>query len=134
MQFDAVFPSYTENTEKDAIVANLSDEVFDMYLQSKDNPKNPLFAPYYGDFIGCPPIYLWASTAEILRDDSVKLYEKLRKARHSCNLYLRNGMMHTWMIVPYFPESQKDLKRLKAHLEDAFSGKFLLEDDIVRLK
>ena len=89
---------------------------------------------YYGDFIGCPPIYLWASTAEILRDDSVKLYEKLRKARHSCNLYLRNGMMHTWMIVPYFPESQKDLKRLKAHLEDAFSGKFLLEDDIVRLK
>lgn len=134
VQFDEVFPSYTENAEKDAIVANLSEEVFDMYLQSKDNPQNPLFAPYYGDFIGCPPIYLWASTVEILRDDSVKLYEKLRKARHSCNLYLRNGMMHTWMIVPYFPESKKDLKRLKAHLEDAFSGKFLLEDDIVRLK
>ena len=119
---------------KELIVANLSEEVFDMYLQSKDNPKNPLFAPYYGDFIGCPPIYLWASTAEILRDDSIKLYEKLRKAGHSCNLYLRNGMMHTWMIVPYFPESQKDLKRMKAHLEDVFSGKFQLGDDIVRLK
>ena len=46
VQFDEVFPSYTENAEKDAIVANLSEEVFDMYLQSKDNPQNPLFAPY----------------------------------------------------------------------------------------
>ena len=38
------------------------------------------------------------------------------------------------ILLPYFPESQKDLKRMKAHLEDVFSGKFQLEDDIVRLK
>ena len=135
VQFDERFPSYTENAQRDSIVANLSEEVFDMYLQSHDIvlAQNPLFAPYYGDFTGCPPIYLWASTAEILRDDSVMLYENLRQADHPCNLYLRDGMMHTWMIIPYFPEARKDLNRLKTHLEDAFLGRFRQEAGIVRL-
>ena len=135
VQFDERFPSYTENAQRDSIVANLSEEVFDMYLQSHDIvlAQNPLFAPYYGDFTGCPPIYLWASTAEILRDDSVMLYENLRQANHPCNLYLRDGMIHTWMIIPYFPEARKDLNRLKTHLEDAFLGRFRQEAGIVRL-
>lgn len=135
VQFNEGFPSYTENAERDSIVANLSEEVFDMYLQSHDTAldKNPLFAPYYGDFAGCPPIYLWASTAEILRDDSVMLYEKLKQAGHPCNLYLRDGMMHTWMIIPYFSEARKDLNRLKTHLEDAFAGRFRQEAGIVHL-
>jgi len=136
VQFDEVLPSYRNNAEKDHIVANLSEEVFDQYLQSHDpeEVKNPLLAPYYGDFTGCPPIYLWASTAEILLDDSVKFYEKLKKEGHPCNLYLRDGMMHTWMIIPYFPEAKKDLKRMKVHLDDAFAGRFHPESDIVVLK
>lgn len=136
VQYDTVFPSYENNAEKDAMVANLSDEVADMYLQSHDVQRmhDPLFAPYYADFSGCAPIYLWASTAEVLLDDSVKLYEKLKREHHPCNLYLRDGMMHTWMIVPYFPESKKDLKRMQKLLDNAFSGKFIQEEDIVKLK
>lgn len=136
VQFDAVFPSYLQNAEKDNIVANLSREVLDVYLSSHDRNlvKNPLFAPYYGDFTGCSPIYLWASTAEVLLDDSVKLYEKLRRANHPCNLYLREGMMHTWMIIPYFPEARKDLKRMKSHLDQAFAGTFRQEPAVVFLR
>lgn len=136
VQFDQVFPSYIANAEKDAIVANLSEEVLDVYLQSRDMTlaRNPLFAPFYGDFDRCAPIYLWASTSEVLKDDSVMLHEKLRQARHPSNLYLRDGMMHTWMIIPYFPEARKDLKRLKKHLEDSFAGKFRQESDVVHLK
>jgi acetyl esterase/lipase len=135
VQFDQTFPSYSENADRDSIVANLSEEVFDMYLRSRDPGKvrDPLFAPYYGDFAGCAPVYLWASTAEILFDDSVKMYEKLRETGHPVNLYLRDGMMHTWMIIPYFPEAKKDLKRMKIHLDDAFAGKFVREKEIVHL-
>ena len=136
VQFDTVFPSYTKNAPVDHIVANLSEEVIDVYLNSHDASKlkNPMLAPYYGDFTGCAPIYLWASTSEILLDDSVKLYKKLKKASHPCNLYLRDGMMHTWMIIPFFPEATQDLKRMKHHLDDAFSGVFQAESDIVHLK
>ena len=136
VQFDEAFPSYQSNEKTDAIVANLSEEVFDKNLQSRDptKAKNPLLAPYYGDFSGCPPICLWASTAEILLDDSVRLYEKLKRVGHPCNLYLRNGMMHTWTIIPYFPEAKKDLKRIKTQLDDAFAGIFHAEPDTVLLK
>lgn len=136
VQYDAVLPSYRENAEKDAIVANHVEEILTMYFQSHDEQqiKNPLFAPYYGDFAGCAPIYLWASNAEILRDDSVKMYEKLRKENHPCNLYLRNGMMHTWMIIPFFPEAKKDLTRMKKHIENAFAGRFEQEEHVVYLK
>lgn len=136
VQYDTVLPSYRENAEKDAIVANHVEEMLDMYFRSHDEQqiKNPLFAPYYGDFAGCAPIYLWASTAEILRDDSVMMYKKLRKENHPCNLYLRNGMMHTWMIIPYFPEAKKDLMLMKKHIEDAFAGRFEQEEKVVYLK
>lgn len=136
VQFDEVFPSYINNEKTDSIVVNLSEEVFDKYLQSRsvDDARNPIFAPYYGDFTGCCPIYLWVSTSEILYDDSVKLYEKLREGNHLCNIYIRNKMMHTWMVIPYFPEAKKDLKRMKAHLDEAFAGEFNLEKDTVVLK
>ncbi len=39
VQFDQTFPSYSENADRDSIVANLSEEVFDMYLRSRDPGK-----------------------------------------------------------------------------------------------
>lgn len=136
VQYDAVFPSYQNNAKKDAMVANLSEEVADMYLQSHDaqRMRNPLAAPYYGDFTDCAPIYLWASTAEVLLDDSVKFYEKMKKEKHPCTLYLRDGMMHTWMTIPYFSEAKRDLKQMQELLKDAFEGRFVQEMDVVRLK
>lgn len=136
VQFDKTLPSYTKNASTDAMVTNLTEEVLDTYLQSRDLKlaKNPLFAPYYGDFTGCPPIYLWASESEILLDDSVILYEKLKKAGHPFNLYLRKKMMHTWMIVPYFSESKKDLSRMKTHLQDIYNGVFNEENQPIHLK
>ena len=135
VQFDTAFPSYSKNAASDNIVSNISDEIIASYLNSHDEQavKNPMFAPYYGDFTGCAPIYLWASTSEVLLDDSVKLYKKLKKSHQPCNLYLRSGMMHTWVIIPYFSEATQDLKRMKHHLDDAFSGVFHAESNIVHL-
>lgn len=136
VQFDRALPSYTENEDTEAMVANLSEEVLDTYLCSHNPAKthNPIFAPYYGDFAGCPPIYLWASTSELLRDDSVILYEKLRAEGLDCNLYLRGKMLHTWLIIPYIPEARYDLKLVKKCMENAFNGVFKTEPAAVHLE
>lgn len=136
VQFDRVLPSYTGNEQTEAMVENLSEEVFDTYLRSNDAEKarDPIFAPYYGDFTGCPPIYLWASESELLRDDSVILYEKLRAEGRDCNLYLRGKMLHTWLIIPYIPEARADLKRVKTCIDNAFSGVFRSEPAAVHLE
>ena len=124
VQFDQTLGSYVENQASEAMVDHLSEEVFDTYLVSRDPhvAQNPLAAPYYGDFSGCPPICLWASESEVLRDDSLMLFQKLKAAGHPCRLYLRHGMIHTWLIIPYFPEAKKDLKTVKQCLDQAING------------
>lgn len=125
VQFDQVFPSYIENQESEAMVDNLSAEVFDTYLCSNEEKvvRNPLAAPYYGNFSGCSPICLWVSESEVLRDDSLMFFEKLKAAGNPCRLYFRRGMIHTWLIIPYIPEAKKDLKTIKSCLDQAIEGK-----------
>lgn len=124
VQFDQTLASYTENQGTEAMVDHLSEEVFDTYLCSRAPRvvQNPLAAPYYGDFSGCPPICLWASESEVLRDDSLMLFRKLKAAGHPCRLYLRRGMIHTWLIIPCIPEAKKDLHTLKRCLDGAMDG------------
>lgn len=124
VQFDRILPSYTQNQDTEAMVDNLSEEVFDTYLCSREDSvvRDPLAAPYYGDFAGCPPICLWASESEVLRDDSVIFYEKLKNAGHPCRLYLRGRMIHTWLTIPYIPEARKDLTTVKDCIDNAMKG------------
>ena len=136
VQFDQVLSSYTQNQKTEAIVDNLSEEVFDTYLRSREPAavRDPLAAPYYGDFTGCPPICLWASQSEVLRDDSVIFYEKLQKAGHPCKLYLRGGMIHTWLIIPYIPEARRDLKTVKSCMDAAMDGTLQAESGPIHLE
>lgn len=124
VQYDQELDSYRENLATDSIVTNLSDEVCDVYLRSHDEAvlKNPVAAPLYGDFTGCTPVVITASTTEVLRDDALFLFEKLKEQGVTTKLYLRKGMMHTWVIVPVFRESKKDLKIMGDELHRALTG------------
>lgn len=109
VQFDKTLPSYVQNRDTEAMVDDLWTEVRDVYLGGKDSAavRDPLAAPYYGSFADCPPVCLWASESEVLRDDSLLLFEKLKAEGHPCRLYLRKGMIHTWLIIPTIPEAKK---------------------------
>ncbi|MDO4623245.1 MAG: alpha/beta hydrolase fold domain-containing protein [Eubacteriales bacterium] len=124
VQYDRELPSYTKNCSSDCIVTNLSDEVCDVYVGSHepDVLKNPLLAPLYGDYRNCPPIDIWASTTEVLADDSKLLYRKLKKDGVETTIFMRKNMMHTYIIVPFFPESKKDLKRMQQKLQKRFKA------------
>lgn len=124
VQFDQTFPSYTRNRATEAMVDDLWTETQEAYLGIKDSAvvRNSFAAPYYGSFAVCPPICLWASESEVLRDDSLMLFEKLKTEGHPCRLYLRKGMIHTWLIIPTIPEARKDLKTVKDCLDRAMEG------------
>ena len=136
IQYDSVLDSYRSNLSTDCIVANLSDEVCAVYLCSWDKKVicNPVAAPYYGDFSGCTPIELWVSDSEVLRDDSYLLFEKLKEQKVPVRLYVRSGMMHTWLVIPEFPESKKDLKVLAEDMRLALNGTFRAAPDPIRIK
>ena len=136
VQYDRVLDSYVTNQGTDSIVTNLSEEVCDVYLCSKDEAvlKDPAAAPYYGDFSGCTPVVLWASDSEVLLDDSRILFEKLKEQNVPSRLYIRPGMMHTWIILPFLPESGKDLKVLGEDMHAAFYGALRDEAEPVIVK
>ena len=124
VQFDRELPSYRENLPIDCVVTNLSEEVRDVYLRSREESvlKNPLAAPLYGDYRGCTPVVLWVSDSEVLRDDSLLLFSRLKEQKVSTKLYIRSGMMHTWLTVPDFDESKKDLPVLVADILEVLYG------------
>lgn len=136
VQFDQKFPSYKENLNADCMVGNLCEEVYDMYLQSREEDviRNPFAAPYYRDFKGCPPIYLWVSTSEVLRDDSMYFYDKLTKEGQPCMLYFRKNMLHTYLILPFLHESKKDLKVMKEIMDEVMSGASFTGNQKIELK
>lgn len=135
VQYDRELPSYTSNLPTDCILTNLTDEVCGVYLRSRDEAvlKNPVAAPLHGDFGGCAPVVLWASESEVLYDDSVLMFEKLKAQRVVTKLYLRRGMMHTWLIIPALRESKKDLQILGRDIALAFDGALETAEEPIRL-
>ena len=124
VQYDQVFPSYTENLKTDCMVSNLSEETRDVYLCSHDPEKlhDPYFAPYYGDYSGFPPTMIVASDSEVLRDDAVKLDEKLKTAGVKSRLVMYHKLMHTFPLIPSIPESRKAYFRITEFVRENMNG------------
>ena len=123
VQYDQDLPSYRENAATECILTNFIDEARDVYLCSREEAmRDPFAAPLYGDYTGCPPVILWVSDSEVLLDDSLLLFERLKEQNVTTKLYRRDGMMHTWIIVPQFSESKKDLEILGTDMHLALDG------------
>jgi monoterpene epsilon-lactone hydrolase len=75
-------------------------KISNQYLAGAD-PRHPYASPLYGDASGLPPALIHIGSDEILRDDAVRVADKLRGAGsdvaievwprmpHACHLYAR---------------------------------------------
>lgn len=55
---------------------------------------DPLVSPVFGDYTGCPPLFLLATTAEIIGSDAVRVAQNARAAGVDTTLYISDGMWH----------------------------------------
>ena len=79
----------------------------------------PRGASLEGEYAGAPPILLFASTIEMLRDDSTRLAEKLRGTGVDVRLNLVADMPHCWPIFPSLPEAaaaQREMSHFARHV------------------
>ena len=127
IQYDQVFPSYTENLKTDCMVSNLSEETRAVYLRSDDPEKlhDPYFAPYYGDYSGFPPTMIIASDSEVLRDDAVMLDKKLKAAHARSTLSMYHKLMHAFPMIPSIPESRKAYSEIAGFVKENMKGENL---------
>ena len=103
-------PSMRDNAESDAmLVAHRLPEVAALYLG--DTPAtDPGASPLFATFPGCPPVLLQCSEIEILRDDSLRMAERLQGFGAEVTLQCWEATPHVWhLFVGWVPEARAAL-------------------------
>jgi epsilon-lactone hydrolase len=71
------------------------------------NARDPRASPLYADLAGLPPMLLFASRHEILRDDTLRLAERASTAGVKVQLIVRDRLPHVWPVfVTLLPEAR----------------------------
>lgn len=107
-------PSHTNNIKtdymlRDAIAKGIAEPLF-VNKPTKEELTHYLLSPYYGDYNDIPPIHLSASSSEVLYDDAIVLYEKLKQENHNVRLDVKKGVCHAYQIMTYMKEAKETLK------------------------
>ena len=87
------------------------------YLGGAD-PRNHYASPLYGDGCGLPPILIHVGSDEILRDDAIRMAEKLRAAACEVEIEVWPRMPHAWhLYARILPEGRLAIERIGTFLQ-----------------
>jgi monoterpene epsilon-lactone hydrolase len=86
------------------------------YLAGAD-PRNPYASPLYGDPSGLPPTLIQVGSDEILRDDAVRMAEKLKAAGCDVEIEVWPRMPHAWhLYARIVPEGRHAIEQIGTFL------------------
>ena len=110
-------PSLTRNAWRDPLlpVARIG-ELRSMVLGSLE-PDDPRISPLFAAFPGCPPVFLQVAETEILRDDTLRMADHLRREGGNAIVDLWDDGLHAWPLAGgWLPEAGQALDRVAAFL------------------
>jgi monoterpene epsilon-lactone hydrolase len=112
--FEAKGASYDQNDGKDALLSReFGLRMADMLVGANGDRRDPLVSPLHADLTGLPPLYIQASSDEVLADDSRSFAERAQQAGVEVRLDLFAGQQHTFqMAVRRSPEADEAIERL----------------------
>jgi epsilon-lactone hydrolase len=83
----------------------------------QSSPRDPFISPLYGDLTGLPPLLIFASESEALRDDAVRFAERARAHDVKTELHLYAGMPHVWPVFAFLPEAKQALTQIEKFMQ-----------------
>ncbi|HTW33020.1 MAG TPA: alpha/beta hydrolase [Rhizomicrobium sp.] len=112
-------PSHKTNTRSDAMFdARTFDTVAKSYCPGHD-ASDPLVSPRRGDVAGLPPTLFQASGAEMLRDDSVLMADRMRAAGVPVTIEIWPKVAHVWQVTAdMLPEGRAAIAKIAAFIKD----------------
>jgi acetyl esterase/lipase len=100
------------------IPAELAPRVVDLCLAGAD-PRHPYASPLYGELTGLPPTLILVGSDEVLRDDAVRMADKMRIAGCSVEIEIWQHMWHAWqMHMRVMPEARAAIVRIARFTQD----------------
>lgn len=74
-------------------------------------------SPLYAEYAGFPPLLIYVSDNEVLRDDGIRVAEQAASADVPTDLRIWRGQPHVWpLFVPLLPEANQVLKEIGDYL------------------
>jgi epsilon-lactone hydrolase len=100
------------------IPVELAPRVVDLCLAGA-NPRNPYASPLYGDPRGLPPTLILVGSDEVLRDDAVRMADRMRAAGCHVEIEIWPHMWHVWyMCTRAMPEAKAAIARIAGFVKD----------------
>jgi epsilon-lactone hydrolase len=88
-------------------------ELAQLYLAGL-NPRSPYASPLYGDASSLPPVLIQVGSDEILRDDAVRMADKLIRDNPKSRLEVWRRMPHAWhLLAPVVPEARQAIGKIR---------------------
>ncbi len=112
--------SWRDNAESDAFLPR--DRLGDLlgFVLAGHDPADPRASPLCATFPLCPPVLMFASDDELLRDDAVALAARLGTA--TARVELRRGLFHAWPVAAdILPEAVQDIRAAARFARDCLS-------------
>jgi acetyl esterase/lipase len=112
-------PSLHLNAAIDPLLpVELAPRLVDLCLAGAD-PRHPYASPLYGDPAGLPPTLILVGGDEVLRDDAVRMADKMRTAGCDVEVEVWPRMWHVWyMCARVMPEAKAAVARLAEFITD----------------
>lgn len=102
--------SYRENRATDVLFRAEEMPHFAALYLGDAAPDDPRASPLYADLSGLPPVLVHVSSSELLRDDGLRVCERLTAAGGSCESRVGDGLPHVWhLLLGLLPEAKRDL-------------------------
>ncbi len=115
--------SLATNAEADPMINADDIPVFAADYLAAADPRNAYASPLYGDFSGLPAIMIQVGSDEVLRDDAVRMAQRLRAAKIPTVLQIWPRMPHVWhLLAPVLPEARSALEEIGRFVDWAVAG------------
>jgi epsilon-lactone hydrolase len=114
-------PSLKSNAAADPMMnVRRLPEFANHYLAGSD-PQHPYASPLYGDASGLPSVLIHVGSDEILRDDAVRMADKLQGAGRDVVIEVWLRMPHAWhLYARILPEGRDAIERVGTFLQSKF--------------
>ncbi len=91
--------SIASNSGKDALFTKAMIQGLARAVLGDADPRDPFASPLYADLSGLAPIYIQVGGDEMIRDDSVRIAERAKKAGVDVRLDVFPGQQHTFQMA-----------------------------------
>lgn len=110
--------SYETNRDTDPILTiDYVKHATEAYIGTQNRAEDARFSPLFGRVDGLPPVYIMAGRNEILLDDSIRLFERIKASGGRASIDIEESGWHVYQQMP-MPIAQRAMKRLSAYVSE----------------